>query len=108
MDQLLDIFGEDGPEVAHEEMTRECFKEWFEDYKDTEAENRRANWRDVGSIYDVGTPQKKKLAATARAALPTVTPAPTRATTKPTRSTPDYTYYKRATSTPARPKPHAP
>jgi hypothetical protein len=87
IDRLMDIFCEDGPEAAQEEMTRECFEEWFEDYKATEAENGKANWRNVASIYDVGKDQEKKPVATARAAPPRATIAPKRAAA-PTRATP--------------------
>jgi hypothetical protein len=69
-------YGEDGAESAHEEMTRGSFEDWYEDYKDTEAENGRENWRDVGSIYEVETTAKKKPMATSGAAHTTAaTPA---------------------------------
>jgi hypothetical protein len=43
IDQLLNTFGEDGPEAAHKEITRDSFKDLFKDYKDNEAENGRKN-----------------------------------------------------------------
>ncbi|KAF7441518.1 ectomycorrhiza-upregulated zf-MYND domain-containing protein [Pyrenophora tritici-repentis] len=43
IESLLDTYGEDGPEAAHEEISKEEFEEWFESYKETEAENGSAN-----------------------------------------------------------------
>ena len=53
IDRLMDIFGEEGPEKAQKEISRDSFEEWFEDYKNNEVENGRENWKNVGSIMGI-------------------------------------------------------
>ncbi|KAF1847749.1 uncharacterized protein K460DRAFT_363787 [Cucurbitaria berberidis CBS 394.84] len=53
IDKLMDTFGEEGPQAAQKEISREHYEEWFERYRDSEAENGRDEWRNVGSIYNV-------------------------------------------------------
>jgi hypothetical protein len=49
----MNIFGDEGPAATQEEMNREDFESWFEDYKGNNVENGRDEWKDVGSLYDL-------------------------------------------------------
>jgi hypothetical protein len=53
IDRVLDIFGDSGPKRAQARINKDDVEEWFENYKESAAENGHDKWRDVGSIYDV-------------------------------------------------------
>jgi hypothetical protein len=53
INRLMDIFGDEGPTAAQEEINREDFESWFENYKENNVENGRDEWKNVVSLYNL-------------------------------------------------------